>query len=111
MNFSKSGGTISSGAFTVRNIEGVIDPKDKTEIDIDCYINETDVQEDYLIVFISESCPRDRNGKQIKLKATGCVPSLKWDDYDFMFHEHFIVNTLQDFIKPKEVSKTELVID
>lgn len=65
-------------------------------------------REEKIIILVSESAPKDTDGRIITLSAIGCIPSITFNDYTNIFKNHFIVQNENDFVKPKEVINSSI---
>lgn len=101
---SESTTILKIGPFTITKIEGNIQPGEIDTITIECYPECVGSQEEEIMILVPDSTPEDRNGKLIKLSVNTCIPSIDLQDLDAMFHENHIVDCIEDFICPKEVS-------
>ncbi|XP_011879966.1 PREDICTED: hydrocephalus-inducing protein-like [Vollenhovia emeryi] len=96
--------TLKIGPFTVSKTEGSLQIGEIDTIAIECYPEFVGSQEEDIIILVPDSVPEDRNGKLIKLSVNSCVPSVDLQDLDAIFHENHIVNYIEDFTCPKEIS-------
>lgn len=92
------------GPFTITKTEGNIQPGEIDTIIIECYPECVGSIEEKIMILVPDSTPEDRNGKLIKLSVNSCIPSVDLQNLDGMFHENHIVDCIEDFICPKEVS-------
>lgn len=92
------------GPFTITKTEGNIQPGEIDTIAIECYPECVGSQEEEIMIVVPDSTPDNRSGKLIKLSVNSCIPSIDLHNLDAMFHENHIVDCIEDFICPKEVS-------
>jgi hypothetical protein len=92
------------GPFTVTKTEGTIQPGEIDTVIIKCYPEFVGSQEEEILILVPDSVPEDRNGKLIKLVVKSCIPNIDFQDLDAMFRENHIVDNIENFICPKEVS-------
>jgi len=60
------------------------------------------------MILVPDSVPEDRDGKLIKLIVKSCIPSIDFHDLDAIFRENYIVDNIENFICPKEVSNSAI---
>jgi len=96
-------GTLKIGSFTVLKIEGSIQPKETDTVTIQCHPDFLGAQEEEIMILVSDAAPEDRE-KFLKLLVDGYMPSIDLQDLDAMFLESHIVDHIEDFVHPKDVS-------
>ena len=85
-------------------IEGEIEAGQTEPLQIICCPEREGDQLAEITVFVADCIPEDKNGKTLKLFANCCTPHIDFDDLDAIFHENNVVDSLQDFRCPKEVT-------
>lgn len=103
LDWSKKIECVEIGSFTVVNPTGSVDVGSCVVIAVTCTPVNACHLEECAVVHISQSPPHLSNGTLVKLIADGCLPAVDFDDYETMFHEHYIASKLSKFQPPAKV--------
>jgi len=98
----ETAGTLKVGSFTVLKTEGNIQPKETDTVTIQCHPDLLGLQEEEIIIFVSDAAPEDKE-KSLKLLVDSYMPSIDLQNLDAMFRESHIVDHIEDFVHPKDV--------
>jgi hypothetical protein len=95
--------TLKVGSFVILKTEGSIQPKETDTVTIQCHPDLLGPQEEEIMILVSDAAPQDRE-KFLKLLVDGYMPSIDLQNLDAIFLESHIVDHIEDFVHPKDVS-------
>lgn len=94
---------IDIGIFSLVSSTGTVAPGEVTAIEVTCIPNHLGPITEDAIFFISEAKPCDRKGVFIKMKVNGAMPSLDLTNFEDIFFEQYVVNSMKDFVCSEQV--------
>lgn len=104
MHLRTNESSLKIGSFVITKIEGGIKAGEIETLQIICSPESEGEKVEEITIFAADCAPKEKNGKTMKLLANCCLPKIDFHDLDTIFHENNVVDSLQDFKCPKEVS-------
>ncbi|XP_043487241.1 hydrocephalus-inducing protein-like [Polistes fuscatus] len=96
--------TLNIGPFVLTKSEAEIEAGQIDTITIECYAEIVGSQEEQIIVFVPDTVMEYSEGKKVILCVDSCIPSIDFTNFDRMFRNNHIVDNIEDFVCPKEIS-------
>ena len=84
--------------------EGIIEVGDLASLAIECIPEAEGHFKEAILVVVDDSPPEDKFGRKITLEVDSCLPRIDFDDLDSIFQDSYVVDSIDDFTCPKEVS-------
>lgn len=91
------------GPFTLVSSTGNILPKTSITINVTCKPKQLGDIEETILLYITESAPPYSKGILMKLVVKSVIPDIDLEDFDNIFKEQFVINSLDDLICDDQV--------
>lgn len=92
------------GPFTLEKTQGDLEPGQSDMLTVHCWSDAIGHFQENVTFLIPDSLPADEHKRQISIVADICVAEINFKNYNEIFAESYVVESIEDFDCPNKVT-------
>nr|CAD7396122.1 unnamed protein product [Timema poppensis] len=89
--------SLNAGPFTLSSLTGIVDPGQMVVLLVECCPDTLGSFHEEIIINVSDCHPDFKRGTSIQLLSQGFIPTVDYTNFDDIFKEHYICDSLTSF--------------